>query len=119
MSMNMREKLQGQVWDAWARGLSIAQISRVLPTRHISVRTLIGAKGGIFQRFRRQTLPTIIGGYRCSMPEAVIARKDDRLGARPYAQLVEQIRRMIAHCLLTNPHALCYVGVAQTFGDKS
>jgi IS30 family transposase len=56
MTLYMRENLQGQVWDAWGRGLSIAQISRVLPTRSISVRTLISAKGGIRPAPRRRSM---------------------------------------------------------------
>jgi len=82
-----------------------------MPDRGLPKRTSHNASNVIrIQRSRR--------GYRCSMPEAVIARKDYRLGARPHAQLVEQIGRVIAHRLLTNQHAFRYVGVAQPFGDK-
>ena len=47
MAHYMREHLQRQVWEAWHEGLSMAEITRLLPTNKISVRTLISTQGGI------------------------------------------------------------------------
>jgi IS30 family transposase len=73
MTLYMRENLQGQVWDAWGRGLSIAQISRVLPTRQISARTLISAKGGIRPAPRRRSIRALSAVEREQIGEGLAA----------------------------------------------
>jgi IS30 family transposase len=73
MTLYMRENLQGQVWDAWGRGLSIAQISRVLPTRLISARTLISAKGGIRPAPRRRSMRALSAVEREQIGEGLAA----------------------------------------------
>ena len=47
MAIYMRTELQAQIWAAWGRGLSMATIARMLPTRRISVYNVIGAQGVI------------------------------------------------------------------------
>jgi hypothetical protein len=47
MAIYMRTGLQAQIWAAWGRGLSMATIARMLPTRPISVYNIIAAQGGI------------------------------------------------------------------------
>jgi IS30 family transposase len=54
MATYMRTGLQAQIWAAWGRGLSIATIARMLPTRRISVYNVIGAQGGIEPPPRRR-----------------------------------------------------------------
>lgn len=39
------EEVQTQIWDSWERGLSISEIVRVLPTRRISVGSIIRGHG--------------------------------------------------------------------------
>jgi len=54
MSRYMGLSMQAQIWDAWARGLSIPRISRTLPTGRMNVRNLISARGGIQPEPRRR-----------------------------------------------------------------
>src|SRR5215213_11207314 len=55
---------------------------------------------------------------RDSSPEAVIACKDDGLRAGPDAELVEQVRQVISHRLLTDPKALRDFGIAQPVREE-
>ena len=41
------ENVRAQIWDHWSRGLSISEITRVLPTRRVSVGSIIRGHGGI------------------------------------------------------------------------
>src|SRR5882672_257281 len=54
MAIYMRTGLQAQIWAAWGRGLSMATIARMLPTRRTSVYNVIGAQGGIEPPPRRR-----------------------------------------------------------------
>jgi hypothetical protein len=41
MTLYMQAGLQAQIWAAWGRGLPMAKIARMLPTRRISVYNVI------------------------------------------------------------------------------
>src|SRR5687768_14171504 len=64
---------------------------------------------------------SLVGKVPCptaSDAKAVVAREYDRLRARPHAELVEQIRGVIANCLLADGKALGNVGVAESSRDQ-
>lgn len=127
MSMYMREKLQGEVWKAWAQGLSIAHIARVLPTRHISVHTLIGEKGGIRPAPRRRSKRALSALEReqvapgpaagCSLraisahlsraPSTISREVKRNLGARSYSGLYADRRKVNAKSLHNNVYSPC------------
>jgi IS30 family transposase len=49
------ETVRAQIWEHWNRGLSISEITRVLPTRRISVGSIIRGHGGIAPPPRRRS----------------------------------------------------------------
>jgi IS30 family transposase len=58
------EQVQTQIWDSWERGLSISEIARVLPTRRISVGSIIRGHGGIRPPPRRRSSRALSSGER-------------------------------------------------------
>jgi IS30 family transposase len=58
------EQVQTQIWDSWERGLSISEIARVLPTRRISVGSIIRGHGDIRPPPRRRSSRALSSGER-------------------------------------------------------
>lgn len=58
------EAVQKQIWDGWARGLSISEIARVLPTRRISVGSIVRGHGGIRPQSQRRSARTLNASER-------------------------------------------------------
>src|SRR5437762_8749106 len=59
---------------------------------------------------------TVFG--RTSTPEPAVDGEDDRLGARPHAELVEEIGDVIADRLFADGEALRNLRVAEAFRDQ-
>src|SRR6185503_17081237 len=58
------------------------------------------------------------GKKSARLAKPVIAREHDRLRARPDAELVEQIRRVIAHGLLADLQTRRNIRIAETVADE-
>jgi IS30 family transposase len=56
--------VQRQIWDGWERGLSISEIVRVLPTRRISVGSIVRGHGGIRPKPRHRSTRALNSGER-------------------------------------------------------
>src|ERR1700722_14155948 len=95
MAHYMTEKMQRQVWDAWGQGLSVAQISRLLPTRRISVQTLLGAKGGIRPAPRRRSSRVLSAAEREWIGEGLAAGCSLRMIARHLKRAPSTISREV------------------------
>ena len=67
-------------------------------------------------------LPTGAGAKYLMFPptvlKVVVAGEDNRLGARPHAELVEDVRGVVADRLLADAQPLGDVIVAQPFGHQ-
>src|SRR5262245_9689622 len=63
------------------------------------------------------TIPICLAIVLCS-PEASIAGKDDRLGAGPYAELIEEVGHMVADGLFADREALRNLRVAKAFRNQ-
>jgi hypothetical protein len=53
------EEVRTQIWDGWQRGLSISEIVRVLPTRRVSVGSIIRGHGGMRPPPRHRSTRTL------------------------------------------------------------
>ncbi len=95
MSHYMRESMQRQVWQAWNEGFSMAQISRLLPTHRISVRTLIGGNGGICPAPQRRSSRALSAAEREWIGEGLAAGCSLRMIAQHLKRAPSTISREV------------------------
>lgn len=94
---HVHEEVRAQIWDGWERGLSICEIVRVLPTRRISVGSIIRGHGGIRPSVRRRSSRALSAHERelickglaagCSMREVARHLK------RPASTITREVKR--------------------------
>jgi hypothetical protein len=82
MAHYMREQLQRQVWEAWGKGASLTQISRLLPIHPSSLRSLISSGGGIPPAPRRRSSRALSAAEREWIGEGLAAGCSLRMIAR-------------------------------------
>ena len=95
MAHYMREHMQRQVWEAWHEGLSMAEITRLLPTNKISVRTLISTQGGIRPPPRRRSSRALSAAEREWIGEGLAAGCSLRMIARHLKRSPSTISREV------------------------
>jgi IS30 family transposase len=107
MAHYMREQMQREVWEGWHQGLSMAQITRLLPTNKISVRTLISTQGGIRPAPQRRSSRALSAAEREWIGEGLAAGCSLRMIARHLKRSASTISREVKR----NRGAMRYSGI--------